>query len=313
MRGTKNKEDKTLFDELGSLMTEQRNPRSMNIDALSTSEILKVINSEDSTVPTAVEKEIPFIEQAVELIISALNKGGRLLFYGAGTSGRLGIIEASECPPTFGTKPEQIEGFIAGGKEAMFKAKEGAEDHEENGAKDVLAVGVNNKDLVCGIAASRRTPYVIGAVKKAKELGASTIYITCNPRKDFDIDGVDVAICPEVGPEIVTGSTRMKSGTAQKLVLNMLTTATMIRLGKVYENMMIDLQMTNKKLEERSRKIVMIIAGVSYDEANQYLKEADGNVKTALVMIKAGVSAEEAKNRLEKANGFLREAIKIGE
>jgi N-acetylmuramic acid 6-phosphate etherase len=310
---TKAKEDKSLFDELGSLMTEQRNQRSMNIDALSTIEILKVINTEDTTVPAAVEKEIPYIGQAVELIISALEKGGRLLFYGAGTSGRLGIIEASECPPTFGTPMEQIQGFIAGGKNAMFKAKEGAEDHEENGVKDVLAEGVNSKDVVCGIAASRRTPYVIGAVKKAKELGAATIYITCNPRKDFDIDGVDVAICPEVGSEIVTGSTRMKSGTAQKLVLNMLTTATMIRLGKVFENMMIDLQMTNKKLVERSRKIVMTITGISYDEANHYLKEAEGRVKTALVMIKAGVSAEEAKNRLANANGFLRKAIKIGE
>jgi N-acetylmuramic acid 6-phosphate etherase len=191
----------------------------------------------------------------------------------------------------------------------MFKAKEGAEDHEEHGANDVITARVDSKDVVCGIAASRRTPYVVGAVKKAKELGAATIYLTCNPRKDFDIEAADVAICPEVGPEIIMGSTRMKSGTAQKLVLNMLTTTAMIRLGKVYENMMIDLQMTNKKLVERSRKIVMTITGISYNESAKYLKEAGGHVKTALVMIKAGVSAEEAKTRLTDADGFVRKAI----
>jgi len=303
------KEGRSLFEELGNLITEQRNPRSANIDTLSTIEILRIINADDHKVPAAVEKELPYIEQAVELIITALKKGGRLLYFGAGTSGRLGVIDASECPPTFGTPFEQIQGFIAGGKEAMFKAKEGAEDHEENGANDVIAAGVNSNDVVCGIAASRRTPYVVGAVKKAKELGAATIYLTCNPRANFDIESVDVAICPEVGPEIIMGSTRMKSGTAQKLVLNMLTTTAMIRLGKVYENMMIDLQMTNKKLIERSRKIVMTITGLNYDEATQYLKEAGGHVKTALVMIKAGVSAEEAKTRLQNADGFVRKAI----
>jgi len=307
----KSKENRSLFEELGSLTTEQRNPRSRNIDALPTIEILKIINTDDKTVPAAVEKELPYIEQAVELIITALKKGGRLLYFGAGTSGRLGVIDASECPPTFGTPFEQIQGYIAGGKGAMFKAQEGAEDHEENGANDVMAAGVNSNDVVCGIAASRRTPYVVGAVKKAKELGAATIYITCNPRIDFDIEEVDIAICPEVGPEIIMGSTRMKSGTAQKLVLNMLTTTAMIRLGKVYENMMIDLQMTNKKLVERSRKIVMTITGLSYEEAEKYLKEAGGHVKTALVMIKAGVPVEEAKIRLIKADGFVRKAINL--
>jgi N-acetylmuramic acid 6-phosphate etherase len=302
-------DSKKLFVEISKLATEQRNPNSMEIDAASTREILKIINTEDKTVPLAVEKEIPFIEKAVELIVKALKSGGRLLYFGAGTSGRLGVVDASECPPTFGTPDELIEGFIAGGKEAMFKAQEGAEDHESNGADDVVKAGVTDKDVVCGIAASRRTPYVVGAVKKAKELGAKTLFITCTPRDMFNVKGVDVAICPYVGPEVVMGSTRMKSGTAQKLVLNMLTTASMIRLGKVYENMMIDLQMTNKKLIERSKRIVMTITGLSYDEASEYLSKSNGHVKTALVMIRAGVSAEEASKRLERADGFVRGAI----
>ena len=300
---------KNLFNEISNLSTEQRNPNSMDIDIRSSGDILKIINNEDKTVPLAVEKEIPYITLAVDLIVTALKNGGRLLYFGAGTSGRLGVVDASECPPTFGTPPGLIEGFIAGGKEAMFVAQEGAEDLEENGAKDVLAAGVNDKDVVCGIAASRRTPYVVGAVKKAKQLGAKTLFVTCNPRKEFNISEVDVAICPFVGPEVIMGSTRMKSGTAQKLVLNMLTTASMIRLGKVYENMMIDLQMTNKKLVERSKKIIMTITGVSYEEAERFLSESDGHVKTALVMIKAGVNALQAKERLNKSDGFVRIAI----
>lgn len=300
---------KNLFEEISNLSTEQRNPKSMNIDNASTAEILKIINDEDKTVPYAVEKELPYIEQAVEIIVDALKHGGRLLYFGAGTSGRLGVIDAAECPPTFGTPYDLINGYIAGGEKAMFRAQEGAEDKEENGASDVIKARVNKKDVVCGIAASKRTPYVVGAVKKAKELGAKTLFITCNPREKFDIEEVDVAMCPYVGPEVVMGSTRMKSGTAQKLVLNMLTTASMIRLGKVYENMMIDLQMTNKKLVERSKRIVMTITGVSYDEAADYLDKADGHVKTALVMIKASVSADEARIRLEKADGFVRKAI----
>jgi len=299
---------KSIFEELNNLTTEQRNPRSMDIDSRSIPEILKIINDEDKTVPLAVEKELKYIEQAVELIVNAFKNGGRLLYFGAGTSGRLGIIDASECPPTFGTPYGLIEGYIAGGREAMFRSQEGAEDYEENGAKDVIAAKVTGKDVVCGIAASRRTPYVIGVVKQAKELRDKTIYITTNPRENFNIKEVDVAICPYVGPEVIMGSTRMKSGTAQKLVLNMLTTSSMIRLGKVYENMMIDLQMTNKKLVERSKKIIMTITSVSYNEAEDYLKKANGHVKTALVMIKTGVDVEEAKRRLEKADGFVRKA-----
>jgi N-acetylmuramic acid 6-phosphate etherase len=283
----------------------------MDIDSKSTADILKIINDEDKTVSLAVEKELPYIEKAVEIIVHSLKNGGRLLYFGAGTSGRLGVIDAAECPPTFGTPHGLIEGFIAGGKEAMFKAQEGAEDYEENGAKDILSAKVTAKDVVCGIAASRRTPYVIGAVKKAKELGAATLYITCNPREEFDIKEVDVALCPYVGPEVIMGSTRMKSGTAQKMVLNMLTTASMIRLGKVYENMMIDLQMTNKKLEERSKKVIMTITGISYEEASGYLERSGGHVKTAIVMIRAGINAEEARERLLKADGFVRKAIEL--
>lgn len=300
---------KKLFAEIATLTTEQRNPKSMEIDAKSTADILKIINDEDKLVPLAVENELPYIEQAVEIIVHAFKNGGRLLYFGAGTSGRLGVVDASECPPTFGTPFGMIDGFIAGGKEAMFRAQEGAEDYEENGAADVLKAKVTARDVVCGIAASRRTPYVVGAVKKAKELGAKTLYITCNPRENFNIEEVDVAMCPYVGPEVVMGSTRMKSGTAQKLVLNMLTTTSMIRMGKVYENMMIDLQMTNKKLVERSKRIVMTITGLSYEDASLYLSKAGGHVKTALVMIKAGVDAEQAKLRLEKADGFVRKAI----
>ena len=302
-------DSKKLFHEISNLATEQRNQSSKDIDFASTAEILKIINYEDKTVPMAVEKELPFIENAVDKIVEAIKKGGRLLYFGAGTSGRLGVVDASECPPTFGTSPELVKGFIAGGKEAMFVAQEGAEDLEENGAKDVLDAKVNSKDVVCGIAASRRTPYVIGAVKKAKELGATTLYVTCTPRETFNIEEVDIPICPYVGPEVVMGSTRMKSGTAQKLVLNMLTTASMVRLGKTYENMMIDLQMTNKKLVERAKRIVMTITVVDYDEATKYLEQSNYHVKSALVMILAEVSFDEAKVRLEKAEGFVRRAI----
>jgi N-acetylmuramic acid 6-phosphate etherase len=300
---------KKLFDEISALSTEQRNQNSMNIDVESIAGILKIINDEDKTIPFAVEKELPYIERAVEIIVYAIKNGGRLLYFGAGTSGRLGVVDASECPPTFGTPFGLIEGYIAGGKEAMFRAQEGAEDKEENGANDVIHAKVNSKDVVCGIAASSRTPYVIGAIKKAHELGAKTLYITCTPRNTFNIENVDVAMCVDVGPEVVMGSTRMKSGTAQKLVLNMLTTTSMIRMGKVYENMMIDLQMTNRKLEERSKRIVMTITGVSYEEAEEFLAKSKGHVKTALVMILAKVDYEEAQERLKKTDGFVRKAI----
>jgi len=301
-----------LLNTLAKLLTEQRNPASMNLDSMSTEEILRLLNAQDKLVPLAVEKEIPYIMQAVELIVSSFRRGGRLLYFGAGTSGRLGVVDASECPPTFGTPPEQVVGVIAGGHAAMFKSQEGAEDNEAQARKDVDAHNVNSTDTVCGIAASRRTPYVVAAVARARELGAKTIYVTTNPRSDFNLE-VDVAICPEVGPEVLMGSTRMKSGTAQKLVINMLTTTAMVKLGKVYENMMVDLQLTNRKLVERSRRIVMMATGVEYEAAAEYLKRAGGHVKSAIVMIKTGVDFAEAQARIAAADGFVRRATGEGE
>ncbi|MGD8415109.1 MAG: N-acetylmuramic acid 6-phosphate etherase [Candidatus Latescibacterota bacterium] len=297
-----------LFDQLKSLSTEGRNPRSMAIDTASVPEILEIINSEDQTVADAVRNELPHIAAAVELIVEAFKAGGRLIYVGAGTSGRLGVVDASECPPTFGTPPEMIVGLIAGGREAMFVAQEGSEDLEKNGADDLDGVHVSPPDIVCGIAASRRTPYVVGAVKHAANLGCKTLFVTCNPRSQFDLD-VDVAICADVGPEVIMGSTRMKSGTAQKMVLNMLTTASMIRLGKVYENMMIDLQMNSQKLVERARRVVMTVTGLSYPDASSLLERAKHHVKAALVMHLADVSLEEAQTRLERNDHFVRPAI----
>ena len=297
-----------LFSALQHLATEQRNPRSRNIDLAPVREILDIIHAEDRTVPDAVRTEIPYIAEAVELIVDAFQRGGRLFYIGAGTSGRLGIVDASECPPTFGSDPDMVQGIIAGGPDAIFRSQEGAEDLESNGVKALIEAGVRPPDVACGIAASRRTPFVVGAIRHARSIGCKTLYLTCNPRTDFDLD-VDVAICPAVGPEVVMGSTRMKSGTAQKLVLNMLTTASMIRLGKVYENMMVDLQMTNQKLVERSKRTVMTVTGVSYAEAGGLLDRAGGHVKTALVMHLADVDAEEAERRLREAGGFVRAAI----
>jgi N-acetylmuramic acid 6-phosphate etherase len=297
-----------LPDQLVALITEQRNPRSTEIDQFSTQGILQLINSEDKLVPLAVERELEFIAKAVDLIVQALKEGGRLIYVGAGTSGRLGVLDASECPPTYGTDPDMIVGLIAGGPPAVFRSQEGAEDNEAQAMKDIDSLEVKRSDIVCGIAASRRTPYVVAAVKRARERGSTTIYITTNPRREFNLE-VDVAICPEVGAEVVTGSTRMKSGTAQKLVLNMLTTAAMIKLGKVYENMMIDLQLTNKKLVERARRIVMIAAGVDYPAAESLLNDSGGHVKTAIVMARTGLSADEARHRLDEVNGFVRAAM----
>ncbi|MDT7855687.1 N-acetylmuramic acid 6-phosphate etherase [Rubrivirga sp. S365] len=297
-----------LFDQLKSLTTEKRNPRTVGIDTAPLADVLQMLHEEDQRAVDAVTPELPYVAQAVEIVEEAFRSGGRLFYVGAGTSGRLGVLDAAECPPTFGTPPELVQGLIAGGREAMFEAQEGAEDKEENGAEAVDAAGVTSRDVVCGIAASRRTPYVVGAVARAREIGARTLFVTCNPRSQFTLD-VDVAICPDVGPEPIMGSTRMKSGTATKLVLNMLSTATMIRLGKVYENMMVDLQMTNQKLVERSKKIVMAATGVGYDEAAEALGAADGHVKTALVMLLADVDADEARDRIERGGGFVRHAI----
>jgi len=303
-----NPSDKILSEALSKLITEQRNPASMDLDRLSTRDVLKLINFQDKLVTIAVELELPYIEKGVDLIVQAFKVGGRLLYFGAGTSGRIGVVDAAECPPTFGSDPKMVQGFIAGGNEAMFRAQEGAEDNIELALKDIESLEISSNDVVCGIAASRRTPYVVSIVSRARKLGARTIYVTTNPRSEFNLE-VDVAICPEVGPEVVTGSTRMKSGTAQKLVLNMLTTASMVRLGKVYENMMVDLQLTNKKLVERSKRIVMTATEVSYEKAEEVLEKSNGHVKTAIVMIMANVSYEEAQKRIVAADGFIREAI----
>ncbi|MGD0337321.1 MAG: N-acetylmuramic acid 6-phosphate etherase [Bacteroidota bacterium] len=297
-----------LFDQLGKLITEQRNISSMDIDSRSVEEILRIINAEDKQIADVVEREIPYIAKGVEIIVHALRHKGRLIYIGAGTSGRLGVLDAVECPPTFGTSHNIVTGLVAGGEKAMFRAQEGAEDKAENGAKDLEEISLNHKDVVCGIAASRCTPYVNGAIRYARTMGAKTLYVTTNPRSEFDLE-VDVAICPEVGPEVIMGSTRMKSGTAQKMVLNMLTTAAMIRLGKVYENMMIDLQMTSRKLTERAKRILMTITDISYEEAGHALEAAGNHVKKAIVMVKAKVPVEEAERRLAAADGFVRAAI----
>lgn len=309
--------DKILFDQLGSLSTERRNRKSMSIDSMNTRNILRLINSEDAKVAKQVRKEIPHIAKAAELVVRAFKSGGRLIYVGAGTSGRLGILDASECPPTFGTPPRMVQGVIAGGNRAVFRSREGAEDSEKSGIMDMVKLRIDRHDVVCGIAASLRTPYVVAAVCKAKELGAGTIYITSNPRSAFarpefkDLrKHVDIAICPDVGPEIIMGSTRMKSGTAQKMVLNMITTAAMIRMGKVYQNMMVDLTMKSQKLHERARKVVMVVAGVDYKTAGKYLKKADDHVKTAIVMIKTGISPIEARKLLIEGDGFIRSALK---
>jgi len=301
-----------LFKEIIGLDTEQINPRTKEIDVLPTSKILELINKEDMLVPLAIQEELKNIEEAVEQIISSFKQNGRLFYIGAGTSGRLGVVDASECPPTFGSQPEMVQGIIAGGKEAVFVAQEGAEDFPENGAKEIINRNINPPDIVCGIAASGRTPFVKGALEEAKKRGCHTILVTTSSRKklaELNISA-DTLICPDVGPEVIAGSTRMKSGTAQKLVLNMLTTASMIRLGKTYDNVMIDLQMTNKKLKERAKKTIMSLCKVDYDTASKYLKLSDYHVKTAIVMIKTNVSKEKAKELLDIANGFVKVAIR---
>jgi len=305
----------TLFQEISGLATEQNNELSSNIDMMSTHDIITLINQEDAKVADAIEKEIPFIVQAVDALTERFKMGGRLFYIGAGTSGRLGIVDASECPPTFGTDPSMVQGIIAGGNEAMFAAQEGAEDSFEKGADIIREYGISTKDCVCGIAASGRTPFVRGALKEAKSIGAYTILITTNDREQiisWNIE-VDTIIAPHVGPEVIAGSTRMKSGTAQKMILNMLTTGAMIRLGKSYGNIMVDLQLTNAKLQERARKIIMEIANINYDEASELLKASGGHVKTALIMSLTDIPFEKAKQLLEKADGYIKKALQFNE
>lgn len=300
-----------LFKEISSLATEQLNPNSKDIDISDTETIVRIINTEDKKVAEAVEKEIPNISQAVDGIVKRFQKGGRLFYFGAGTSGRLGILDASECPPTFGTEHELVQGKIAGGKEAVFIAQEGAEDDPQNGVNEVINSGLSENDIACGLAASGRTPYVLGALEKANEIGCLTILVTTAGHekiKSLDVNP-DIVISPDVGPEVVAGSTRMKSGTAQKMVLNMLTSAAMIRMGKTYGNVMVDLKQSNSKLVERSKKIIMSICDVNYDEASDLLESSGNHVKTAIVMSLANCDRNEAKERLNKNNGFIKKAI----
>ena len=295
--------------ELKKIATEQRNPNTMNIDALPTLDMIKLINREDYRVAEAVSLVTDKIAQAVDVIADRLSKGGRLIYCGAGTSGRLGILDAVECPPTYSTEPEMVQGLIAGGYPAIFKAVEGAEDSKELGVEDMKGINFGAGDVLVGVAASGRTPYVLGCMEYAKELGAVTVSVTCCPGSVLD-NYADIGIAPAPGPEVVTGSTRMKSGTAQKMVLNMLSTGAMIKLGKVYGNLMVDVKPSNEKLVRRC--VTIVCAATECDEyaAVAALEACEYRPKTAIVMILCGVGADEARELLEKANGRIAGALK---
>ncbi|HAE79735.1 N-acetylmuramic acid 6-phosphate etherase [Morganella morganii] len=294
--------------DLTSMITESRNPASADIDSLPTLDMLRVINREDQTVALAVEKILPQVAQVVDAVAQAFRLGGRLIYMGAGTSGRLGILDASECPPTFGTPAEQVVGLIAGGHKAILKAVENAEDNRELAVNDLKALNFSEKDVLVGIAASGRTPYVLGGMEYALSLGATVAAVSCNPDSEMSrLAGI--AITPVVGPEVITGSSRMKAGTAQKLILNMLTTGAMIRSGKVYGNLMADVEATNAKLVERQKRIVMAATECDRATAEQALTACDGHCKTAIVMILAQLSAGDAKALLAQHQGFIRDAL----
>lgn len=302
------KDNKELFNKLEKLLTEQRNPKSFEIDLANSREIVEIINNEDKHVAECVASRLDEIAAAVDLIVEGMNKGGRLLYFGAGTSGRLGVLDAAECPPTFGTEPEAVQGFIAGGSKAMFRAQEGAEDLEKYGEEEAEKIIRSTHDIIVGLAASGRTPYVHGILNKAAELGCKTILVTTVSAEQVDVN-VDILVDVPVGPEVVMGSTRMKSATAQKMILNMFSTGAMIRLGKIYENVMVDLQLTNKKLEERAKRIVMMLANIRYEEASEMLNKADNHVKTALLMALTGKNKEDAVELLNRSDGFIRRAL----
>lgn len=297
-----------LIAALSRLVSEGRNPETMDIDLLSPLEIVKRINQQDKLVPLAVEKVLPEIAQAVDKITEAFKLGGRLVYMGAGTSGRLGILDASECPPTFGVSSEMVVGLIAGGPEAILKAKEGAEDSPELGIADLKAINFCDKDVLVGIAASGRTPYVIGGLEYANQIGATSVSLSCNPDSAI-AELAKIAISPVVGPEALTGSTRLKSGTAQKLVLNMLTTASMIRLGKSYQNLMVDVKATNEKLVARAARIVIQATECDKELATSTLEQTDYDVKLAILVILTGMDLDTARAQLEKKQGFLRLAV----
>ncbi|MDU2228799.1 MAG: N-acetylmuramic acid 6-phosphate etherase [Haemophilus parainfluenzae] len=298
-----------LLQTLSTLITEQRNPNSMHVDSLSALEIVQLMNEEDKQVPLAIEKCLPQIAQAVECIVDAFQQDGRLVYIGAGTSGRLGVLDASECPPTFGVSPEMVKGIIAGGERALRHPIEGAEDSKAQAVVDLQTIHFSSKDVLVGIAASGRTPYVIGALEYAKSLGSVTVSIASNSNSAM-ANIVDIAIDTVVGPEVLTGSSRLKSGTAQKLVLNMLTTASMILMGKCYQNLMVDVQASNEKLKARAIRIVMQATDCDKAIAEETLKQADQNAKLAIMMLLSGLDRAQAEALLEKHHGKLQLALK---
>ncbi len=297
-----------LHDQLQQLVSEGRNPRTTDIDLMSSLEMVTTINDEDRGVADAVQQTLPQVAQAIDAIVTAFNAGGRLVYIGAGTSGRLGVLDASECPPTFGVPPTMVVGLIAGGLDALVNASEGAEDRDDAGAADLVAIGFSARDVVVGIAVSGRTPYVVGALEHAKVLGARTVALTCNP--DSPIARMaDISIAPLVGPEVITGSTRLKSGTAQKLVLNMLSTASMVRIGKTYGNLMVDMIASNGKLVARAARVVAEATGRSISEAEAALATAGNDSKLAILMLLTGVDIEAGRKTLAEAGGVLRRAV----
>ena len=294
---------------LSELITEQRNPNSLDIDLKSTEEIVAIFHEENQKVLVAVEAVSASIAEGVELITDTFRRGGRLFYIGAGTSGRLGVLDASECPPTFSTHPDMVQGIIAGGDRALRRSVEAAEDKPEMGAQAIRERGITDQDVLVGIASSGYTPYAIGALKEAYKLGAKTIFLCCSPAADVLREFVDVCIAPIVGPEIITGSTRLKAGTATKLVLNMLSTISMIKIGKVYNNLMVDLQSSNAKLTDRGIRIIVEVTGADFDTAQETLARAGGSVKTAIVMLAAGEGYDDAVSRLEAQAGVLRSVL----
>lgn len=293
---------------LDKLATERRNERTMNLDEMTVEQLLVVMNEEDQSVPHVIKQELPIIAKVIERAIASFKRGGRLIYIGAGTSGRLGILDAAECVPTFGVSPDMVVGLIAGGERALVKAVEGAEDSEDLAVHDLKALHLNENDTVVGIAASGRTPYVVGGLDYAQEVGATTAALSCNKGSNIS-DHAEFKIEVETGPEVLTGSTRLKAGTAQKLVLNMISTASMIGVGKVYQNLMVDVQPTNEKLEVRATRMIAEATGVDEQTAARYFDSSNGHVKTAIIMILADVSYAEAVERLQRANGFVRDAI----
>ncbi|TWM27263.1 N-acetylmuramic acid 6-phosphate etherase [Bacillus paralicheniformis] len=297
---------------LGSLTTERRNERSRRIHQAKTIDILKIINDEDKTVAEAVQDVLPEVKTAVDFAVGSLKKGGRIIYIGAGTSGRLGVLDAAECPPTFSISPESVIGIIAGGEKALYKAVEGAEDHEAFGRRDLEAVNLSNNDTVIGIAASGRTPYVLGALKYARETGAKTVSLTCNKNSAIS-QASEHSIEVVVGPEVIAGSTRMKAATAHKMILNMISTAAMIQMGKVYENLMVDVKVSNDKLKERAIRIIQTVTDVPKETAALALEKSNNQVKTAIIMVKTNEDAAASEKLLEKSEGDIEKAISIYE